>query len=115
MEGVFVIKISVRLILIFVCGCLAATFSGCRGVRPHDSSGLNRSSTNPGFERGVRPNQTLTGDSYWEAFQESYHRVKEGFPPPSQGNVGEPINSSDPRVKGWQNGAWAAALDELSR
>src|SRR5882724_3889369 len=105
-----------RLIASFVCGCLLATLSACSSVHPHDLSGLHRSSTIIGVEGEVRFDQIVMGDAYQEAFQESYHRVKEGFPPPpQQGNIGEPINLSDPRAQGWRDGARAAALDQLRK
>ena len=55
------------------------------------------------------------GDSYCQAFQESYQRVKEGFPPPVRGNVGQVIDPSDPQVQGWRDGARAAALEGFSK
>ncbi len=99
--------------LTFVCFCLLATLSACRSGRQDDVSVLQRRST--GFDGEVHFDHVAKGGPYWEAFQESYYRVKEGFPAPSQGNVGQPIYFPDSQVEGWRDGARAAALDQLSK
>jgi hypothetical protein len=88
------------------------TLSACSSVRPGESSQLQPRSDSHQLKGA--PNLTVR-DSYWEAFLESYDRVRQGFPPPVRGGIGKPIEPNDPQVEGWRDGARAAALFELRK